>query len=74
MHTLQHLFEDQLRDIYYAENQIAKALPKMAKAASYSELQKAFGCTIVQIAAAVGDRFVLRAERAPQPTPRSARA
>jgi len=42
MHTLQHLFEDQLRDIYYAENQIAKALPKMAKAASYSGLQKAF--------------------------------
>jgi len=34
-----------------------------------AELQKAFGCTIVQIAAAVGDRFVLRAERAPQPTP-----
>ncbi len=42
MDTLQELFEDQLMDIYYAEKQIVKALPKMAKAASYSELQRAF--------------------------------
>jgi diguanylate cyclase (GGDEF)-like protein len=34
-----------------------------------AELHSAFECTIVQIAAAVGDRFVLRAERAPQMTP-----
>jgi len=42
MDTLQELFEDQLKDIYYAEKQIVKTLPKMAKAASYTELQKAF--------------------------------
>ena len=42
METLQELFEDQLKDIYYAEKKIAKTLPKLAKAASYLELQKAF--------------------------------
>lgn len=29
--TLADLFEDTLKDIYYAENKIVKALPKMAK-------------------------------------------
>ena len=33
MNTLQDLFEDTLRDVYYAEAAIVKALPKMAKAA-----------------------------------------
>ena len=40
--TLQNLFLDTLKDIYYAENKILKALPKMAKAAQGSELQAAF--------------------------------
>jgi ferritin-like metal-binding protein YciE len=40
--TLQDLFLDTLKDIYYAENKILKALPKMAKAAQASELQAAF--------------------------------
>jgi ferritin-like metal-binding protein YciE len=40
--TLQDLFLDTLKDIYYAENKILKALPKMAKAAQGSELQAAF--------------------------------
>jgi ferritin-like metal-binding protein YciE len=40
--TLQDLFLDTLKDIYYAENKILKALPKMAKAAKASELQAAF--------------------------------
>jgi len=31
-----------VQDIYYAERQILKALPKMAKAASSSELKEAF--------------------------------
>ncbi|KKB12729.1 hypothetical protein VE25_05725 [Devosia geojensis] len=39
---LEDLFEDTLRDIYYAERQITKALPKMAKAAQSEELRKGF--------------------------------
>lgn len=33
---------DMLKDAYYAEKQILKALPKMAKAANSSELKSAF--------------------------------
>ncbi len=40
--TLADLFEDTLKDIYYAENKIVKALPKMAKAAVSDELRAAF--------------------------------
>jgi ferritin-like metal-binding protein YciE len=40
--TLDDLFEDTLKDIYYAENKILKALPKMAKAARSRELKAAF--------------------------------
>ena len=40
--TLDDLFEDTLKDIYYAENKILKALPKMAKAAQSGELKAAF--------------------------------
>jgi ferritin-like metal-binding protein YciE len=40
--TLDNLFEDTLKDIYYAENKILKALPKMAKAAQSGELKAAF--------------------------------
>ena len=40
--TLEDLFEDTLKDIYYAENKILKALPKMAKAAQSDELKAAF--------------------------------
>ena len=39
---LQDLFLDTLKDIYYAENKILKALPKMEKAAQASALQAAF--------------------------------
>ena len=40
--TLQDLYLEQLRDLYDAENQLIKALPKMAKAASTPKLRKAF--------------------------------
>ncbi|HEU5312957.1 MAG TPA: ferritin-like domain-containing protein [Candidatus Udaeobacter sp.] len=40
--TLQKLYTDELRDLYNAENQLMKALPKMAKAASSEELKDAF--------------------------------
>ena len=39
---LNDLFLDTLKDIYYAEKQILKALPKMAKAAHSDELRTAF--------------------------------
>jgi len=42
MDSLRELFVEQLRDVYDAEGQLLKALPKMAKAASSSELQTAF--------------------------------
>lgn len=40
--TLDDLFYDTLKDIYYAERKILKALPKMARAASSEELKAAF--------------------------------
>lgn len=40
--TLNDLFLDTLKDIYYAEKQILKALPKMTKAAQSSELKSGF--------------------------------
>lgn len=40
--TLHDLFLHTLKDVYYAEKQILKALPKMAKAAESEELKKAF--------------------------------
>ncbi|TPG42727.1 ferritin-like domain-containing protein [Sphingomonas koreensis] len=40
--TLQDLFHDTLRDIFYAEKQILKALPKMAQGAQSPDLKAAF--------------------------------
>ena len=40
--TLDDLFHDTLKDIYYAERKILKALPKMARAASSDKLKAAF--------------------------------
>ncbi len=40
--TLQDLFHDTLKDIYFAEKKILSALPKMAKAAQSDELRTAF--------------------------------
>ena len=40
--SLQDLYLEQLKDLYDAENQLIKALPKMAKAASSPELRNAF--------------------------------
>jgi ferritin-like metal-binding protein YciE len=40
--TFQDLFEKTLRDMYYAEKAILKALPKMAKKASSGQLAAAF--------------------------------
>lgn len=42
MNSLDELLEDELKDIFNAENQLTKALPKLAKKASSAKLQKAF--------------------------------
>ena len=42
METLDKLFEETLRDIYYAEKAILKNLPKMARKASSADLKTAF--------------------------------
>jgi ferritin-like metal-binding protein YciE len=42
LNNLNDLFVHELKDIYNAEKQITKALPKMMKEASISQLKKAF--------------------------------
>lgn len=42
VNSIEKLFVDELKDIYSAETQITKALPKMIKAASSSDLKSAF--------------------------------
>ena len=40
--TIEKLFIAELKDLYSAENQITRALPKMVKAATSADLKKAF--------------------------------
>jgi ferritin-like metal-binding protein YciE len=40
--SLRQLYVDELKDLYSAETQLVKALPKMAKASSNPELRQAF--------------------------------
>ena len=40
--SLHSLFLDELKDVYHAEKQLVRALPRMAKAASDPELREAF--------------------------------
>ena len=42
VNSLHDLYLEQLKDLYDAEHQLIKALPKMAKASSSAELRKAF--------------------------------
>ena len=42
LETLRDLYIDELKDLYSAENQILKALPRMIKAASHPQLKRAF--------------------------------
>ena len=42
VNSLRELLVDELKDLYNAENQLLKALPKMAKAASHDELREGF--------------------------------
>ena len=42
INSLQDLYVEQLRDLYDAENQLIKALPKMAEASTSDELRQGF--------------------------------
>jgi ferritin-like metal-binding protein YciE len=42
MDTLYDLYVEELKDLYSAENQILKALPRLAKAATHTKLAQAF--------------------------------
>lgn len=42
LNSLQDLFVHELKDVYYAEKQITKALPKMARAAQHPMLRQSF--------------------------------
>jgi ferritin-like metal-binding protein YciE len=42
LETLRDLYVEELKDLYSAENQILKALPRMAKAATHPRLKRAF--------------------------------
>lgn len=48
IHTLDDLFVHTLRDIYYAENQIVKALPKMIAKVTDTDLKVSFENHLVQ--------------------------
>jgi len=55
---LEKFFIDQLKDIYYAEQQLVKALPEMQKACTTEELEDAFGDHLKQT-----ERHVKRLEK-----------
>ena len=48
MDSLKDLYVEELKDLYNAENQLLKALPKMARKASAPELKRAFQDHLVQ--------------------------
>ncbi len=48
MKTLTDLFLEGLRDMYYAEQQLVKALPKLAKATTNDELREAIESHLVE--------------------------
>jgi ferritin-like metal-binding protein YciE len=52
--TLDVLFVHQLQDIYYAEKQLVKALPKMADKATSTQLKQAFNSHLEETKAHVG--------------------
>ena len=46
--SLLKFFTDEIKDIYWAEKHLTKALPKMQKAATSEELQEAFATHLEQ--------------------------
>lgn len=58
MESLKELYVDELKDLWSAETQITKALPKMMKAATNSKLKRAFNTHLKQT-----ERHIKRLER-----------
>jgi ferritin-like metal-binding protein YciE len=58
MESLKELYVDELKDLWSAETQITKALPKMVKAATNPKLKKAFNTHLKQT-----ERQIKRLER-----------
>ncbi|HEV7703111.1 MAG TPA: ferritin-like domain-containing protein [Gemmatimonadaceae bacterium] len=58
MESLKELYVDELKDLWSAETQITKALPKMIKAATHPKLKKAFNTHLKQT-----ERHIKRLER-----------
>lgn len=58
MESLKELYVDELKDLWSAETQITKALPKMIKAATSPKLKKAFNTHLKQT-----ERHIKRLER-----------
>ena len=58
--SLQEVFVDQLKDLYSAETQITKALPKLAKAATAPDLKKGFELHLEQTRSCGAHRLHLR--------------
>jgi len=48
MNRLKHLYVEELKDLFSAENQLVKAIPKMAKAATSSDLRAGFEAHLEQ--------------------------
>lgn len=48
MNTLKELLVDEIQDLYHAENQLVKALPKLAKSATNPELKAGFKAHLEQ--------------------------
>ncbi len=67
--NLADAFYDELRDVYSAEKQLVKALPKMAKQANSSDLQKAFEAHLKET-----EEQVKRVEQAFEDTGKAAKA
>jgi ferritin-like metal-binding protein YciE len=53
MKSLSDLFEDTLRDVYYAETAITKVLPKMAKATGNKKLEAIFNAHLAETKAQI---------------------
>jgi ferritin-like metal-binding protein YciE len=69
LHNLEDAFYDELRDLYSAEKQLTKALPKMVEHATSPELKKAFEAHLSET-----QEHVTRIEKAFEDTGKSARA
>lgn len=67
--TLADAFYDELRDVYSAEKQLTKALPKMVKNATNADLKKALEAHLAET-----EKQVERVEKAFEDTGKSARA